>query len=298
MLTERGYEIRLPGALPPREVRYEGRTVAFVTRTAACEAPCWTVEGRTLTTVVRLPRRSAAERVEVEIAPAAASPDERRAADGFAGRLARLNRAMNTLNGTWSKGWSPDSLVEAVQTGRRVELHPEAAGREALALARRLPSIDADIRAMDVDPAAIARALAQMHEDGLPAPPRAPVADAQAQVRDTERAFAKTMADRDHAAFTSFLADETIFFGAKGPIRGKQAVAEAWKSFFSGPQAPFSWDPDTVEVLDSGALALSSGPVKDPQGKVIGTFNSIWRRETNGSWRVVFDKGCPVCAGQ
>ncbi len=297
MLAERGYEIRLPGALPPRAVRYEGRTVPFVTRTAACDAPCWTVEGRTLTTVVHLPQRSVADRVVVEIDPAAASPDEQRAADGLAGRLARLNRAMDTLNRTWSKGWSPDSLVEAVQTGRRVELHPETAGQETLALARRLPAIDADIRAMDVDPAAIARALAQMHEDGLPAPPRMPPADLQAQVRDTERAFAKTMANRDHAAFTSFLADETIFFGAKGPIRGKQAVADAWKPFFDG-QAPFSWAPDTVEVLDSGALALSSGPVKDPQGKVIGTFNSIWRRETDGRWRIVFDKGCPVCAGQ
>jgi ketosteroid isomerase-like protein len=48
-------------------------------------------------------------------------------------------------------------------------------------------------------------------------------------------------------------------------------------------------------VLDSGGLALSTGPVHDPEGHQIGTFNSIWRRESDGSWRVVFDKGCPVC---
>lgn len=84
------------------------------------------------------------------------------------------------------------------------------------------------------------------------------------QVRDVERAFAKTMADRDHAAFVSFLADETIFFGPKAALRGKKAVAEGWKQFYDGARAPFSWEPERVEVLDSGTLALSTGPVRDP----------------------------------
>jgi hypothetical protein len=65
--------------------------------------------------------------------------------------------------------------------------------------------------------------------------------------------------------------------------------------FFDGPTAPFSWEPEIVEVLPSGTLALSSGPVRDASGKRVGTFNSIWRREANGQWRVIFDKGAPVC---
>ena len=123
-----------------------------------------------------------------------------------------------------------------------------------------------------------------------------PSVDAQAQVRARERAFAKTMADRDHAAFVSFLAEETVFFGGAGPLRGKKAVADAWKKVFDGPQAPFSWEPDTAEVLDSGSLAMTSGPVFDPEGKRVGTFNSVWRLEADGQWRIVFDKGCPDCA--
>jgi ketosteroid isomerase-like protein len=114
------------------------------------------------------------------------------------------------------------------------------------------------------------------------------------QVRRTETAFAKTMADRDHAAFASFLAGETVFFG-RGVLRGKAAVAEAWKRYYDGPAAPFSWTPESVEVLDSGSLGFSSGPVFDPDGKRIGTFNSVWRREPDGQWRIVFDKGCPPC---
>jgi len=115
------------------------------------------------------------------------------------------------------------------------------------------------------------------------------------QVADTERAFANTMAQRDFEGFVSFLADETIFFSGDAPLRGKEKVAEAWKSLYEKPDAPFSWEPDNVQVLDSGTLALSSGPVYDPQGRRVATFNSVWRLEPDGQWRIVFDKGCDAC---
>jgi ketosteroid isomerase-like protein len=73
------------------------------------------------------------------------------------------------------------------------------------------------------------------------------------------------------------------------------AVVSGWKQFFEGEQAPFSWAPESVEVLDSGTLALSSGAVRDPAGTPVAAFNSVWRLEKDGRWRVVFDKGCPVC---
>lgn len=116
------------------------------------------------------------------------------------------------------------------------------------------------------------------------------------QVLETEREFAQTMAERDFPQFTMFLADEAIFFSGDEPIRGKEAIAVGWKPFFETPVAPFSWAPDSVEVLDSGTLALSSGPVLNPEGMQIATFNSIWRREAPGTWRIVFDKGAPECA--
>ena len=115
------------------------------------------------------------------------------------------------------------------------------------------------------------------------------------EVRASEKAFAKTMADRDLKAFGTYVSKETLFFGGKGPLRGRDTVVEVWTRFFEGPAAPFSWEPETVEVLDSGTLALSSGPVHDRDGKLINTFSSIWRLEKDGKWRVIFDKGCPVC---
>jgi ketosteroid isomerase-like protein len=117
------------------------------------------------------------------------------------------------------------------------------------------------------------------------------VQDPAEEVRAREIAFAKTMADRDLDAFKTFISPEAIFFNGNEPIRGRDAIVEAWTPFFEGPTAPFSWHPDLVEVLESGGLALSSGPVRSPSGEEVGRFNSIWRRDEDGRWRVVFDKG-------
>jgi len=121
------------------------------------------------------------------------------------------------------------------------------------------------------------------------------LAQLRQQVEDTERAFAGTMADRDHDAFMTFLSDEAIFFAGEKPLRGKQQVADAWKPFFLEPAAPFSWEPESVVVLDSGTLALSTGPVHDPAGKRVATFNSIWRLDPSGQWQIIFDKGSNAC---
>jgi ketosteroid isomerase-like protein len=120
-------------------------------------------------------------------------------------------------------------------------------------------------------------------------------ADLAAALRATEEAFAQTMADRDHPAFVSFLAEETVFFGRRGEIRGREAVAAAWKPLYQGPDAPFSWRPESATVLHSGTLGLTSGPIFGADGTRVGTFNSVWRLAPDGSWKVVFDRGCPDC---
>ena len=85
-----------------------------------------------------------------------------------------------------------------------------------------------------------------------PAARQAPACEPDQKQRDllaAERAFAKTMADRDHAAFATFVAEEGVFFGAARALKGRAEVAAAWKRYFEGPKAPFSWEPERGEVL-------------------------------------------------
>jgi ketosteroid isomerase-like protein len=132
---------------------------------------------------------------------------------------------------------------------------------------------------------------------GVPSPAVAPAGHAalREQVMATERAFARTMADRDFAAFTAFLSDEAVFLSGPAPLRGKAQVAAYWKRWFEAKEAPFSWEPAEALVLDSGTLALSTGPVRNPAGKRFATFTSVWRLEAPGAWRIVLDKGEDFC---
>jgi ketosteroid isomerase-like protein len=124
------------------------------------------------------------------------------------------------------------------------------------------------------------------------------------EVEDSERAFARSMALRDLSAFGQFVSEEAVFLSGNAAdpspagrrtLRGRSEVLKAWAPLFVAPVAPFSWEPDRVELLASGALALSTGPVRDPAGRVVARFSSIWRLESPGLWRVVFDQGADVC---
>lgn len=128
-----------------------------------------------------------------------------------------------------------------------------------------------------------------------PSRPQVDVVELEKQVMDVERAFAKTMAERDHDAFASFLSEEAVFLDGSTPARGKLAVAARWKGYVDESAPPFSWEPKTVIVLDSGRLALSTGPVWNSSGKRTSTYTSIWRQESAGIWRIVLDKGNKYC---
>jgi len=120
------------------------------------------------------------------------------------------------------------------------------------------------------------------------------IAAAEEELRAAETAFAKTMADRNLDGFASFLDAETVFSSPAGPLRGKKAVVDAWSAFYVGEKAPFSWQPEEVVVRASGGIGLSSGPVLDPDGNRVGTFNSVWIKGEDG-WKILFDRGCPPC---
>jgi alpha-glucosidase len=158
MLTQRGYEIRLPGTFPPQGVR-EGSTTIPFSQTAKT-LPHWFYDGNTLTTDIFLPRSSVHSIVEVVVTPPKKADEK--LLDGVPGEMKRMREAMEMLDTAWPKGWSPDSLIEAAQTGDRIQYRPASARIELEKLAHNVPEVMKAIRAMDVDPGLIKRALAHL----------------------------------------------------------------------------------------------------------------------------------------
>lgn len=117
----------------------------------------------------------------------------------------------------------------------------------------------------------------------------AAAADPVEEVRQAEIAFAKAFADRDQERFFALVADDATFLSGTATLRGKAEVRRVWSGFFKEAKAPFSWGPERVVVSGDGKLGLSFGPIYDARGRHAGFYNSTWRREADGSWRVVFD---------
>lgn len=108
-------------------------------------------------------------------------------------------------------------------------------------------------------------------------------------VRDAETAFAKAFADRDQAAFFRFVLDDATFLAPLRTLSGKKAITDRWSRFFASPSAPFSWGPDRVAVNAAGTIGETAGPVYDADGHHIGNFNSVWVKQADGTWKVLFD---------
>ena len=122
------------------------------------------------------------------------------------------------------------------------------------------------------------------------------------EVRRAELAFAASVTENRPERFAALLAEDAVFVGGGGVTRGREAIVAAWQGYFGEQRPRFEWHPEVVELSADGSLGLTRGPwtmqTQDAQGASVelrGLFNSVWRRQADGSWRVLFDAGCPPC---
>ena len=146
MLRQRAYEVRLPGSWPPESVSVNGAPIHEVHRDGLAG---WRYEGNTLSTIVRTHSFSTATAVTISMKIKPELAPERNLLDGgFAGKMTRLRETYDILNQTWPEGWTPDSLISAMQTGDRITYHPGTAFTELSAFRQKLVSLPKQIEAL------------------------------------------------------------------------------------------------------------------------------------------------------
>jgi ketosteroid isomerase-like protein len=140
-------------------------------------------------------------------------------------------------------------------------------------------------------------ALAQNAAPPPPAP--APTAE-ECAVWNRELSFAKAIADHDKAAFAEHVHPHAAFAAkSRRPQRGRDVIVQRWAGLIDGTDLKLHWYPRQVVVAGEGDIAYSSGPalyeaVAPREGEpkfTLGGFQSVWRKDADGTWRVLFDDG-------
>ena len=115
------------------------------------------------------------------------------------------------------------------------------------------------------------------------------------EVRQTELRFSH-MADSLGVAiaFRDFAADSAVLLRGSSIIKGRNRIFERYSASPTGGK--LSWEPDFIDVANSGDLAYTYGKYifssKDSMGNDLrneGVFHTVWRRQEDGSWKYVWD---------
>ena len=121
----------------------------------------------------------------------------------------------------------------------------------------------------------------------------------ECEVWQRELAFARSVATHDAAAFAELVHPGAAFeSGQPVPLRGRDQVVAAWGDLVAGKGMRLSWYPSRVTIGGAADVAWSSGPVlfewpdRPPEKRyATGTYHSVWTRDADGRWRVLFDEG-------
>jgi ketosteroid isomerase-like protein len=116
-----------------------------------------------------------------------------------------------------------------------------------------------------------------------------------------DRAFDAATADKKLDGFSSFLADNVSTLRADQPVlRGKAAMQNAWKPLLENQSISLRWQPISAEISKSRDLGYTVGSYTvtrtDEKGASIagtGKYLTLWRLQSDGSWKVEFDTGVP-----
>jgi ketosteroid isomerase-like protein len=158
--------------------------------------------------------------------------------------------------------------------------------------------------------AAPSAAFAQLPEPGVQSSAPNPLSDTTVNpgkvlLFDLEARFAKDVAARGGAAFADWFAGDAVSLGnGAAPNIGKVAIAKS--ATWSPKDYQLTWTPTDAMMGPSGDMGYTwghyEGHSKDANGNQIttsGRYITMWRKEPDGTWKVVLDAGAnePPSAG-
>jgi ketosteroid isomerase-like protein len=129
-------------------------------------------------------------------------------------------------------------------------------------------------------------------------PPAGPTKDNADTLRRLEGEFMRAAAERGSAGYMSYYADDAVEVpNGTATIQGKANIAKTM-GFLDDKNNHLTWTPVGADISASGDLGYTYGTFefrsKDKDGKMVvehGKYTSIWKKQRDGSWKVVLDMG-------
>lgn len=116
----------------------------------------------------------------------------------------------------------------------------------------------------------------------------APGAAQPSTIVAAEIAFARDAQELGQwTAFAKYAAPGALLHGPGGPF-----PIAPWLATRKDPPQAVTWKARTVVMSCDGAVAVSQGRLRGPDGTV-GNFVTVWERQPDGAYRYVFDVGGP-----
>ncbi len=120
---------------------------------------------------------------------------------------------------------------------------------------------------------------------------------AESAVLAADAAWLKTYIEKDVDKSVAFCDEQGSLLWPNSPAATrKNAIAKLTASAFAIPDFKLVWHPEKVGVAHSGELGYTSGTYdwsyKDASGKAMadkGKYLTVWKKQADGSWKVLFD---------
>ena len=117
------------------------------------------------------------------------------------------------------------------------------------------------------------------------------------KVMRASREWSQTASAGNVEKVLNYWADNAVVISSGQPVlKGKNQIRQMVEGSFKTPGFHISWQPQSVEVSQSGDMAYliekSEITVNDSLGKAITThYNgvTVWKKQTDGSWKNVAD---------
>jgi ketosteroid isomerase-like protein len=113
-------------------------------------------------------------------------------------------------------------------------------------------------------------------------------------VMEADRAFARSVAEQGLEAWVAAFSDDGSMIPASGPVTsGHEAIRAAMAPAFATPGFSIVWEPLGGEVAGSGDLGYTYGDYESGvEGALTrGRYVTVWRRSSDGKWKVIADLG-------